>query len=362
MDENLTLKELCDRFMTTKKRKLEKTSYERYEALIAGYLAPALGTVPVRVLRKVHILDALEQWQQKIPAPSPRTIKHAFDLLRNVLNWAVRFDFVDSNIALKISSDDLPTLRRPESHVLNERELWRLLQAAKQPTRRAKSRCTISSQCWFAPAIHFAAYTGARRGEVLALKWTDIDFDEATVTIRESLAQSRAGLSFKPPKNGKSRTITLGHEIIDVLKNHMEAQMRERLNFRENWKNHGLVFAMPDGSPVTPWNFGHAFSDLVERSGVTHITLHDMRDTHASLLAKAGVPIEVVSQRLGHSSIGVTVDRYLTVYRDRDRAASKALDNLLDPAKPSDSPVPDKREGPRGTDGTLLGLLLQQSA
>ena len=87
--------------------------------------------------------------------------------------------------------------------------------------------------------------------------------------------------------------------------------------------------AQPDGSPVPPWNFGAAFKDLVARVGVTAITLHDLRDTHASLLAKAGVPIEVVSQRLGHSGIGVTVERYLTVYTSRDAEAAEAFQRLV---------------------------------
>jgi integrase len=87
---------------------------------------------------------------------------------------------------------------------------------------------------------------------------------------------------------------------------------------------------MPDGQPVKPWNFGAAFKDLVVPSGVSQITLHDLRDTHASLLAKAAVPIEVVSSRLGHSGIAVTVDRYLTVYTSRDADAANAFELLLE--------------------------------
>jgi integrase len=95
------------------------------------------------------------------------------------------------------------------------------------------------------------------------------------------------------------------------------------------YRKSDLVFARPDGSPVTPWNFAAAFKDLVARAGVTRITLHDLRDTHASLLAKAGVPIEVISNRLRHSCISITVDRYLTVYQDRDAAAAAAFDRLV---------------------------------
>jgi integrase len=92
-----------------------------------------------------------------------------------------------------------------------------------------------------------------------------------------------------------------------------------------------LVFARPDGSPIRPWNFGAAFPDLVRRAGVPKIRLHDLHDTHASLLAKAGPPLDVISKRLGHSTIGVTVERYITVDIGRDEAASEAFSLLLRP-------------------------------
>ncbi|HEY1869229.1 MAG TPA: tyrosine-type recombinase/integrase, partial [Candidatus Cybelea sp.] len=137
------------------------------------------------------------------------------------------------------------------------------------------------------------------------------------------------GLAFKRPKNGKIRTITIGAELAAILSRHKAKQAEERLFFGEAYKKNDLVFARPDGGPITPWNFGAAFKDLVARAGVTAITLHDLRDTHASLLAKAGVPIEVISNRLGHSCINITVDRYLSVYQDRDAAAAAAFERLV---------------------------------
>lgn len=83
------------------------------------------------------------------------------------------------------------------------------------------------------------------------------------------------------------------------------------------------------GFPIPPWNFAEAFGDLVKRARVTRITLHDLRDTHASLLAKSGMPIEVISQRLGHSTNSITVDRYITVYREQDLGAAEAFDRMV---------------------------------
>lgn len=102
-----------------------------------------------------------------------------------------------------------------------------------------------------------------------------------------------------------------------VLKRHRASQAKDRLALGESYKDEDLVFARSDGSPVDPWNFGRALRDLILRAGVTPIALRGLRDTHASLCAKAAVPLEVISNRLGHASIGVTAARYLNVYRNR---------------------------------------------
>jgi integrase len=329
-DADMTMSDLFEKFMTHKAKRLEATTLDRYKGIIATYLRPTFGKMRLTTLRKAHLIEAYEKWQaQKQTRRSGRTIRHAHDLLRATLNWAVSLDYVQTNVARKITSDDLPKAFKPESTVLNENELRALLTEAQRPSRRAVKRGMLSSQPWFYPALVFAAYTGARRGEVLATRWPDLDLDGGTVTIRESLAQPRSGLAFKRPKNGQVRTVTITSELVAVLRSHKARQAAEQVYLGERYHRDDLVFAMPNGMPVSPEAFGAAFKRLVERAKVARIRLHDLRDTHASLLAKAGVPIEVVSQRLGHSCIGVTVDRYVTVYRERDAAAAAAFARLV---------------------------------
>ena len=328
-DSAMTVSELCGKFIAARRKRLEATSIDRYESLISTYLRPELGTIRVAFLQKAHLLEAYDRWQRRKRRPSGRTIRHAHELLRGMLNWAVSLDYAANNVARKITSEDLPKALKPESVVLNEMELRSLLAEAQRPSTRAVKRGTLSSQPWFYPAVAFAAYTGARRGEVLAVKWSGLDLDSGTVNIRESLSEPRSGLAFKCPKNGKTRTILIGSELVAILRTHKTKQAEEQLFLGDAYRKSDLVFARPDGSPVTPWNFAAAFKDLVARAGVTRITLHDLRDTHASLLAKAGVPFEVISNRLGHSCISITVDRYLTVYQDRDAAAAAAFDRLV---------------------------------
>jgi len=113
------------------------------------------------------------------------------------------------------------------------------------------------------------------------------------------------------------------------LEEHRSRQDEERNALGCGYKDDDLVFARPDGSFVQPWNYASAVRDMAQRAKVKPISLHDLRDTHASLLAKNGVPLEVVSKRLGHSQIGVTAERYLHVYSDRDAAAASVLDTLV---------------------------------
>jgi integrase len=268
----------------------------------------------------------LEHGREGRKAVSAKTIRHARELLRNVLNWGVRGELLTRNVAALVSDDDLPKVAQPKPLALTEVELRKLLAEAQKPSNRSKKRGYISAQPWFYPAVAFAAYTGPRRDEVLALRWCKVDFENKAVTIARSLTER---MIFKAPKNDKTRTIALPDALCSALRSHDASQKKERSFLGDSYKDQDLVFAHADGSAVDPWNFGRAVLDCIKRAKVTPITLHGLRDTHASLCAKAGAPLEVVSNRLGHASIGVTASRYLHVYSERDAEAASAFDRLV---------------------------------
>jgi integrase len=327
--DEIELGELFERFMKAKRTNKESTTLERYDSLVKLYLTPRFGSMKARTLRPFHLTTAYAEWQQKGrdgKTVSSRTVRHAHELLRNILNWGVRGELLTRNVAALVGDDDLPKTVKPKPVALTDTELRTLLNEAKSPTSRSKKRGYLSSQPWFYPAVAFAAYTGARRGEVLALRWSDVHFEQRSVTIARSITER---LEFKAPKNDRSRTISMPETLGSILRTHQEAQEKQRSAPGADYKNDGLVFAHADGSPIDPWNFGRAVLDCIKRAGVTPITLHGLRDTHASLCAQAGVPIEVVSQRLGHASIGITVERYLHVYGDRDADAADAFGRLV---------------------------------
>ncbi|HXB82917.1 MAG TPA: site-specific integrase [Candidatus Acidoferrum sp.] len=209
---------------------------------------------------------------------------------------------------------------------LTEDELRKLLLEAKTPTSRSKKRGYISAQPWFYPAVAFAAYTGARRGEVLALRWSEVNLKEKLITIARSLTER---MEFKAPKNDRTRIVEIEDDLCEILRAHGAEQAKEKDALGPAYRDEGLVFARADGSPVDPWNFGRPVLDCIKRAKVTPITLHGLRDTNASLLSQAGVPIEVISKRLGHANVQVTAERYLYVYSERGREAARAFENLV---------------------------------
>ncbi len=331
---NLTLKQLFSEFMEKKEPILAVSTFERYEMFGRLYILPEFGDRKVRDILQGDLVDAYGKWRVSGSREKPvsgRTVHHIHDLIRCVLNFGVRRDLVTRNVASLIPSEDLPKAPKPEPKALDESETARLLAAARNPSERAKQSGGPSAEPWFYPAVAFAVYTGARRGEVLGLRWSDLDLDSNAVTIRRSLARTHSqGLFFKEPKNGKARTITLPGSLVATLEQHRSVQRQERNALGSGYKDDDLVFARPDGSLVNPRSFGNRVTELAVRAKVTPITAHCLRDTHASLLAKKGVAIEVVSKRLGHADIRVTAERYLHVYTERDAAAASVLDTLCD--------------------------------
>lgn len=329
--KEVTTAKLFEQFMNSRRaaNRSPKT-LDRYETLFDSYIEPALGSTDINDLRQDDLTAWYARWAQKGKsgrALHPRTVRHIHDLLRAMLNYAVRKELAVRNVAALVSSE-LPKAIKQEPFALDEGQLKQLLSAADAPTDWAKSHDVISAQAWFHAAVWFAAYTGARRGETLAIRWSDLDLKERTVLIGRSLAETKNGLLFKTVKNERSRRIVIPKTLVAVLRAHKKRQDEERGFFREGYNDQDLVFAMPTGDPVLPWTFTASFRYLVERAGIPYISLHGLRDTHASLLAKAGVPLEVISKRLGHSNIMITADRYLHVYRERDMEAADQFDRI----------------------------------
>ena len=323
--------ELIDIFMKQKRNNVAPKTAERYDQLFGTYIIPAFGHRKADELRQADLVGAYSKWSIEGRSGRPlsaRSVRHVHDLLRNLLKWGVRMDYLDRNVASSLTTQDLPRAVKPAPRALDEEQVQLLLEAAKNPTPLAQKRGTVGAQSWFYPALVCSIFTGTRRGETLALRWADVDLVAKVATIRQSLCQLKAGLIFKEPKNGNVRTVNLPQPLVEVMERHRETQALERRLMGSAYQENGLIFASSIGEPIMPARYGDAVKDLMQRAQLPKTCLHDLRDTHASILAKRGVPLEVVSKRLGHSNIAITADRYLHIYQSRDAEAAEVLNDL----------------------------------
>ena len=180
------------------------------------------------------------------------------------------------------------------------------------------------------PAFHLSSHTGMRRGEILGLRWSDLDLGAALVSVRQALISVAYEMQISDVKTGYGRrVIDLDEGTVAVLRRWRKAQTEERVASGGSWADTGLVFGRPDGGWLHPDLFSQTFDRAVARSGLPEITLHDLRHTHATLLLKAGVPVKVVSERLGHSNPGFTMSVYQHVIPGMQAEAATLFVELL---------------------------------
>ncbi len=191
-----------------------------------------------------------------------------------------------------------PRVPARELRVLTEEELRTVLRAAEG------TRLHIP--------ILLAALCGLRRGEVLALRWEDVDRERGVLHVRRSPEETRWGLAFafKEPKTGKGRAVTMPPQVVDALRQHRRAQIEERLRMGEAWQDHDLVYCGPDGRPQHPNAFGWEFGHFVRGLGLPRFSFHALRHTHASHLIRLGADIRTVAARLGHATPTLTLNTY----------------------------------------------------
>lgn len=203
---------------------------------------------------------------------------------------------------------------------LTEEQVELLLAAARD---RGERRLKLDGE--LEVPVLVAIDTGVRRGELLALRWCDIDCEARRLVVRRSLEQTREhGLCFKDTKTGKTRTNALDQDTIAALRRHRARQNERRLLMGPAYRDNDLVFPRADGSPWDPDNFGAAFERLIRRANVPRVRLHDLRHTSATLLLRQGIATKVVSERLGHSTTALTHTYQHVIAGMDEEAAAKA--------------------------------------
>jgi integrase len=297
----LTLGEYLERWLADyAKGHVAPTTYQRYEQVVRQHLVPALGHIRLSRLQPRDLLAYYTKAQEsgrrtrEGGALSSTSVLQHHRILHCALRHAVMQGVLVVNPADRVHA---PKKVRREMRALDENQTARLLAVAEGTPLYA--------------AVLLAVSTGLRRGEILGLRWQDVDLEGGRLTVQQTLEETRAGLAFKLPKTAKSRRcIPVPAFAVAALRQHRVEQAKLKLRLGPAYRDNWLVCARPTGEPIRPNSLSPAFAKLVRRAGLPTIRFHDLRHTHASQLLKIGTNPKIVSERLGHSTVGLTLDTY----------------------------------------------------
>jgi integrase len=242
---------------------------------------------------------------------SPKSVKETFTLVKAALRQAKKWSYIGADPAADL---EVPAIKRRRKTVLQEDQLQRFLES-------------VSDTRDLALAV-FAAASGCRRGEILALRVEDVNFKTGEVEIKHSLEETRAGLRIKPTKSEKPRRFTLPSCALPILQEHLDVVSYEKRTLGPAYEQNGLLFPNQDGSYQSPDELGGRINYLLQKSGL-RTTLHGLRHFHASYLLSHRTPLPVVSERLGHANPAITLAIYSHVMRQDDAAVNATLDGVL---------------------------------
>jgi integrase len=294
-------------------------TYRSYADIVRRHLRLALGSLPLTRLRPQHIQayysHALRAGRlDGRGGLSAMSVLHHHQVLHRALEHAVRWQLIARNPADAVES---PRPARYEIRALGLAEIRLLLSVAEETA--------------YGELVHVAVMTGLRRGEILALRWQDVDIDGGVLHVQQTVQRlPGGGFLFRQPKTARSRrAVALSPGTVRRLRQLCHQQLEHRLALGADYQDHGLVFATPVGTPIDPSNLRRAWLAILQKAGLEHLRFHDLRHAHASLMLQQNVHPKVVSERLGHSSVGITLDTYSHVLPSLQAQAAASLECLL---------------------------------
>lgn len=311
---------------------LESSTLQLYKHLLQLHILPAIGHLKLAKVQPAHLnklYNTLSQ-ERKDGKPggySPKTIKHVHNLISGIYSAAVKWNTVMENPCDRVTPPkQTPARDKIKYFTLEQTELFlSLLDQYQTPT---------GLKLFF----HMALFCGMRRGELIALEWSDLDFAQNAVSITKSTSVVNSKPLTKIPKTATSiRTISVPASVMEIAKAHRKEQLEYRLSIGSAWEGDNYIFTQWNGRqmyPDTPYN---AFKKLIARYNkenpvadpLPDIPLHGLRHTSATLLISQNVDVRTVSGRLGHAQTSTTMDIYSHTLKKMDEKAANALDDLL---------------------------------
>jgi integrase len=312
----MTVSAFLERWIEHVQGQVSPRSHERYAEIARKNLAPLLGALTLTRLQPAHISQAYAKAlasgrRDGTGGLSACTVTYLHRVLREALQQALRWQLLARNPADAVKP---PKVERKQMTVLNTDNAVALIEAAR-------------GTALFVPIL-LGLRCGLRRGEVAALRWRNVDLERGQISVVASTEQTDRGVREKEPKNGKGRTVVLSATEIEELRSHRLRQAEGLLALGVRLIDDHHVVARADGQPLQPRSLTHAFVKFARRHGF-QIRLHDLRHSHATHMLAAGIHPKIAQERLGHSSVGITLDLYSHVLPGMQAEAVSKIDAAL---------------------------------
>jgi integrase len=300
---------------------------EQYNTVVSMHILPELGKYKLRELRP----DMIQKlYNAKLEAgSSPRTVQIIHAVLHKSLGQALKLGLITRNPADAVTK---PRVVRKEMKVLNDTQVRNLLLAAQSTPYYA--------------LLYIAVSTGLRQGEILGLKWSDLDWSARRLQVQRQVQRvARKGLMFFEPKSRAGRrVIIVGESVITVLRDHFVAQQIQRQEMGDTWIEYSLIFPSTVGTPMDHRNLYHDYKDLLKIANLPDINFHALRHTAATMMLQQNVHPKVVQERLGHADISLTLNTYSHVLPGMQEEAAEKIDEILTMVNVKDALMKKKTE------------------
>lgn len=326
---SMRLFDFYPQYLETIRTTLSPTTVDTYKALIERQILPALGHLKLKDITSAHIQQFIQQLctipketrngeNMEQEMLSAATVRRRLNILQSMLRLAVKLGLINESPA-SAEKLTLPKKTVPKVEIFSKQEAAEMLEALE------------NEDLQFRTLIQLAIFTGARRGELVALKFSDVDFEQRKITIERAAVKVKGEETIiKPPKDYEVRTVTVNENCIELIRALKCEKARERQRLGTQWKGDNWLFTQWNGEIMNPQTPTKQFSKFLAKNGLKHRKFHSLRHTSATLLLYAGVNIKQVQGRLGHGDIETT-NKYLHLIEEADVEAVNKLDIMLLP-------------------------------
>jgi integrase len=323
---NIKLADFCSRYIEIMESSISPTTLQFYKNQINKFIIPALGHMKLKEIKTAHIQSYI-QMLSKLPREtrkgeitdetlSPATIRRYLTVLQSILKCAVKLDLIHETPA-KTEKLTLQKITAPKIEVFNKYEAAEMLE------------CLENEELQFQVMVQLAIHMGARRGEIVALKFSDVDYVNRKITVQRAAIKIKdMPIQIKPPKDYEVRGVTVSKSCLELVKMLKAEKEREAARLLNLWNEGDWLFTQYDGTIMNPMTPTKQFAKFLKRNGLKHRKFHCLRHSSATLLLYGGANIKHVQSRLGHADIDTT-SKYLHYIEEADAEAANILDNIL---------------------------------